>query len=338
MGTNLSRGIWVIFYIVALFLLILCGLALFYRPEWDIKARYGLSILWTIVGLVALFYPSLVRLFSKLWKPQGIKVWLLRLVLVAMFGGFFLWWSTITPMSDVSWKPEYTQNLYGDIQPKGIVILHNMRDFHWQSAPNDGEGAVPMSALWSDAIYDINQITGMNLYLAQWSGPLIAHTLFGFDFADGRRLIFSAEARQRLGQDYGVLPGFFKNYQMMILAAPEDDIIRLRSDFFHDRVSRYPLSLSQDAMQQWFLTFVKAANQLKKKPIFYNSLTVNCTTFVRSLVQDFISMPLDWRLILNGKLPKYFYDHGLMDRRKSFAEYVAQSPIVPQDRYPQSIR
>ena len=56
------------------------------------------------------------------------------------------------------------------------------------------------------------------------------------------------------------------------------------------------------------------ANALAVKPAFYNSLTTNCTTTIVKLMRAAgRTIPLDWRLIVNGYMPGFLYDNGAVD-------------------------
>ena len=56
-----------------------------------------------------------------------------------------------------------------------------------------------------------------------------------------------------------------------------------------------------------------AANELRQKPRFYNTLTSNCTTIVFELARVIApALPMDYRLLLSGYFARYVYDlHGL---------------------------
>ncbi len=73
------------------------------------------------------------------------------------------------------------------------------------------------------------------------------------------------------------------------------------------------------------LQYVAEANNLKDNPAFYNSITTNCTTAVAKLIRTAGgTLPLDWRLIVNGYLPGYLYDRRRRgDRRFRSAELMA---------------
>ena len=64
------------------------------------------------------------------------------------------------------------------------------------------------------------------------------------------------------------------------------------------------------------LEYVDDANALARTPAFYNSITTNCTTTVVKMMRAVgASLPLDWRLLVNGYLPEYAYERGAVDTR-----------------------
>ena len=69
------------------------------------------------------------------------------------------------------------------------------------------------------------------------------------------------------------------------------------------------------------LEYVADANKLADTPRFYNSLTTNCTTAIVKIVRlADVRVPFDWRLIVNGFLPDYLYESGVLNQNVSLAE------------------
>jgi len=56
-------------------------------------------------------------------------------------------------------------------------------------------------------------------------GPQIAHTLVSFDFANAAPLTFSIEIRKERHEEFSSLGGFFRKYELSLVAADEKDII-----------------------------------------------------------------------------------------------------------------
>jgi hypothetical protein len=73
------------------------------------------------------------------------------------------------------------------------------------------------------------------------------------------------------------------------------------------------------AMRSLFIGYIEEANSLVRKPRFYNTITVNCTTLVYHMMKRIVGyLPLDYRLILAGYLPEYVYRVGGLDQRYPF--------------------
>src|SRR5690606_19518020 len=100
--------------------------------------------------------------------------------------------------------------------------------------------------------------------------------------------------------------GFFRQFEQVIIAADERDIIRTRSNARHEDVYLYRLSMSPEQLRTLFLGYLEAAETLRTKPDFYNSLTSNCTTIVFDLARQMApEILLDYRLILSGHFAEY---------------------------------
>lgn len=76
------------------------------------------------------------------------------------------------------------------------------------------------------------------------------------------------------------------------------------------------------------LEYVAGANDLARKPRFYNSLTANCTTQIFHMVRAIQpGLPLDYRVLLSGYLPDYIYDRGGLDTSVPFETLRDRSHI-----------
>jgi hypothetical protein len=74
-----------------------------------------------------------------------------------------------------------------------------------------------------------------------WGSPWIAHTILSFDLRpDPERpdlkddpIVFSIEARKRVGQQYSSVLGFFRQFTLISVVSNERDIVRLRTNYRH---------------------------------------------------------------------------------------------------------
>lgn len=307
---SVLRILWII---VALFLLIWCLFAFYYQLPFGKTGYLAVSILWILLGTIALYL-------------EFKKPWVGRVLLIVMFAGMATWWASIKPTLERDWAPELSRTVEAqfDAVNPAIVHLKNIRNFDWFEPYQGKEN-------WQDGTYNIDEIVGLDVYLSYWMGPYIAHTLVGFTFKDGRHLVFSAEIRRTKDQQFSAIGGFFKEFELIMIAAPEEDIIKLRSDIRHEDVYRYPVNVPQEKIKALFLNYLKTANKLAQKARFYNTVTTNCTTVVFDMARVLDpGIPLDWRILFSGQLPSYLYDLKVVDTRKTLKELVDEAHIKPQ--------
>ncbi|MBW9336282.1 DUF4105 domain-containing protein [Herbaspirillum sp. RU 5E] len=311
------------------------GFALWFQLPVAAWLRIAAIVLWSLppaatLALVA-GVPSLPGLpgLSWRWGP-------LAFVLAGM--AMALWWSSIRPSHERDWADDVARLLVPQVQGD-IVQLDNVRNFTWRSETD-------YDIRWESRRYDLSQLVSADLVLSYWMGPAIAHTLVSFGFADGRRLVFSLEIRRERDEAFSALGGFFRQFETVIVAADETDIIRTRTNARGEDVYLYRLQLRPDQLRRVFLGYLERAAQLPDSPRFYNTLTSNCTTIVFELARRLSpSLPLDYRLLLSGYFANYVFDQGVLTPGYSFAQLHAAGRITgralqdgPQQDYSKRIR
>jgi hypothetical protein len=164
--------------------------------------------------------------------------------------------------------------------------------------------------------------------MSYWMGEAIAHTIVSFGFDDGARIAFSIETRKETHESYSSIAGFFKQYELAIVAADERDVVRLRSNIRGEDVRIYRLRMTPGNAQRLLREYLEEANDLARMPRFYNTLTSNCTTLVFDMVRIIHpGLPLDARVILAGYLPNYAYAVGGTNTSISFEKLRELSRI-----------
>ncbi len=301
--------------------LLACGLvalAALLLGAWTATALWyqaGMGWRAPLMGLVLLAALALVPL-SFLRPGRALAALLLGLVAVG------LWWSSIAPSNHRDWDPDVARGVTADVEGSRVT-LHNVRDFQWRTE-ND---AAPR---WQTLTFDLDQLDRVDVYSSVWASPAIAHTLVGFGFSDGQYVVFSAEIRRERGEKFSEIGGFFKQFELVLIAATPGDIIHLRTDARGERVSRYPLRLTPAQMRAAFLIFANKGNMLAEHPQFYQTITTNCTTVVFQLARLVEpGMPFDWRILASGYLPGYLYDHRLIDTDLPLAEVERKAVLAP---------
>ncbi len=220
--------------------------------------------------------------------------------------GLLIWWGTIDPQSDREWAADVARlvAIESDKHQPDVVHLRNVRNFTWRSDSD-------FTPRWEDRSYNLSKLSSVDVALSYWMGPAIAHTLVSFGFTDGQHVVFSIEIRKEQHEQFDALAGFFKQYEMALVAADERDILAVRTNVRGEQVHLYQVNMSQNSMRDLFMAYARQASQLAFAPRFYNTLTANCTTIVWQLARRIgQALPTDWRLLASGYLPEYLRDVG----------------------------
>ena len=292
------------------------------------KLRVASAILWTCVSLLIVLPITAwgaLALWFRLSAPQveGIVAACVFILLglgsmVALFtrhrmkgavcfavgfGGLLIWWSTIAPPDHGDWAPEVARQTTGTVRGD-VLTLSDVREFEWRSESDFDER-------WHERSYDLSKLKTVDLFLSYWGGPQMAHLIMSFGFDGGEQLAWSIEVRRERNGQYSPAADAFKTDTIVHLATSERDTVRLRTNVRGEDVRLYRLRTPPEQARALLLQYVEEANALSAKPAFYNSITTNCTTAVATMVRAAGgSLPLDWRLVVNGYLPGYLYDRG----------------------------
>lgn len=215
------------------------------------------------------------------------------------------WWTSIAPSNDRDWAPDVAHGVTAEVAGPE-VILHNVRNFDWKSDTD----FVPS---WETRRYSLDRLSAVDLVSSVWASPAIAHTLISFGFADGGHVVFSAEVRRERGEEFSEIGGFFKEFELVMIAADENDILRLRTNIRRENVTLLPLRLTPAQARALFLAFAARANRLSATAEFYQTVTTNCTTVIFELARLLDRpVPMDWRILVSGYLPEYLYELGII--------------------------
>lgn len=295
--------------------LLLLGLAW----GWGILAIYfsGPEAEWLKVSVASAFALLLPTLFLLV---RSFKIGFLCCLLV--FGGLIFWWQGLQPTGDKDWASDVSRISHGEVQGNRL-IMHNVRNFRYLDDGTTDEK-------WETREYDLDKLTSLDLYLSYWASEHIAHTILSWGFEDGRYMAISIETRKDKSQEYSAVKGFFKQFELAYVAADEQDIIRLRTNYRKERVYAYRLKVSAKRSRELLLDYLAEMNRLVEQPEFYDALTRNCTTTIllhSNATAPGDPAPMDWRILASGHLDQLLYDHHLLYQQVAFSDLRQNSRV-----------
>jgi Domain of unknown function (DUF4105) len=237
------------------------------------------------------------------------------------FAGLLLWWQQILPSNQRVWADDVARTASGRVDGN-LVTLSNVRNFEWRSNTD-------YTQRWETRSYDLNRLDSVDMVLSYWSMRAIAHVLVSFGFDDGSHVVFSVEIRREKQESFSEIGGFFKEFELSVIAADERDVIRVRTNVRGEDDYLYRIRMPVQTMRSLFLAYVEQANRLVNEPRFYNTVTVNCTTLVYHMLRHIVGhLPIDYRLLFSGYLPSYVYKVGGLDDRYTLEQLEAFGRIT----------
>ena len=292
-----------------------------------IRALLGLVTLWAAAALYFDVRESWLRILLAAVYGLGmvaVWIWIRRpLKMVVTAAGFVVvlaWWITLQPANDRDWLPDSAVLPFADITANQVSI-HNIRNCDYRSETD-------YDVHYYDKTFDLDQLRTVDLYLVTWGSPDIAHTMVSFGFTSGDQVCFSIETRKEKGEDYSALKGFFRQFELIYIIADERDVVRLRTNYrVGEQVCLYRLQATPEQGRQFFLDYLRRANELHERAEWYNALTDNCTTAIRTQRAAADRAPWDWRMLLNGHLDELLYERGAIITNLPFAELKKMSNI-----------
>ena len=226
------------------------------------------------------------------------------LVAVAGFFGVLVWWLLLVPSHDRVWMPEYARLPWAEIRGPE-VILHDVRNFDY---PAGGD----VVERWETRVINLDAVEGLDIAVNYWGSPWIAHPIVIFRFADAPPLAFSIETRRQEGENYSALAGFYRQYELIVLATDERDLIGVRTNYrAGEDIYLYATTATRAQARSRLLDYLRTMNEIRDRPRWYHAVTTNCTTAIRGMRQGLLP-PFDWRLLINGKGDEMLYEHGLL--------------------------
>jgi Domain of unknown function (DUF4105) len=236
-----------------------------------------------------------------------------------------LWWLTLQPNNNRLWQPDVAQTAWAEINGDQVTI-HNVRNCDYRTETD-------FTPQWETRTVRLSQITGMDVAINYWGSPWIAHPIVSFQFGDALPLCFSIETRKTIGQTYSAVRGLYRQYTLIYVVADERDCIRLRSNYRREDVYLYRTLASPVQASERFREYIRTLNVLHEHPRWYNAVTSNCTTSIRTQRAAKLRAQWDWRILFNGKADEMLYQHrAIATGGLSFTELKQRSLIDERAR------
>ena len=267
-----------------------------------------------LAALFGVFLPAAFMFSRSFFRGVILSLGLFVFVLV--------WWQTLTPTNEKDWAPDVAQISHGEIQGDTLV-MHNVRNFDYKSEQT-------FHQQWDTREYDLNKLEGLDIFISYWASDNIAHTILSWDFGTDGCLAISIETRKDKTQQFSAIKGFFKQFEIAYIAADEEDIIRLRTNYRKERVYLYRLLVEKEHVLALLKDYLKKMNSLVDNPQFYDALKHNCTTTIQlhaNAINSGKLPPLDWRLIASGHVDELLYDRGRISTALTFPELRRTSRV-----------
>ena len=238
----------------------------------------------------------------------------------ALIAAWTWWWESMQALATRNWIPEDERQATATLTGTQLTV-DNLRNFTWLSSRE-------FLPRWERRSCDLTKLAAVDLFVCTWGDPRIAHLIVSFVFSDTEPLAFSIEIRREEHEKWSMLAGFMKSYELLVIAADERDVIRVRTNVRGERVRRYRLVTTQAMREQMLMRYIQELNEAAALPRFYNTLYRNCTTEVMRILRDTgLAVPPDWRLIMPGYVPEYLYRHRLIATDRPFAQMQSAADI-----------
>lgn len=277
-----------------------------------------LGLLW-FMGLLIyqprVILPLVPLVYLLYWLRRSLPVLALLWLLVLASVGIYAALPGPTPSA---WQTPWAESPQCSVQGD-VLRIRKVRDFHYRSETD-------YDVAYRDESYHLEELAGVDFAECHWDGmTAVCHTMLSFRFADGRRLVVSAETRLPVGETQDAIGGIYKRYGMLYVFGTEEDIFRLRTNHRHEDLSIYPLNISQKGARTLLLHYVRLAESAEKEHAVYNTISSNCSTGLVSAFRELAPlMPRKYDLlpIHNGSFTHLLYQAGVFETRPGESEEV----------------
>jgi len=301
--------------------LALIRLALIVGIVWAFGALWFDFPLAGLREAAAVAFAVLVLASLFLLRSPAARTGALAALVVCVAG----WWLTLQPSNDRDWQPDVALLPFAEIAGDKVTI-RRIRDCHYRTETD-------YDVRHYDRTFDLASLRTADLYMVYWGSPYMAHTMMSFGFDGGEHVCFSIETRKEKGEGYSAVGGLYRQFELTYIVSDERDVVRLRTNFRQgEDVYLFRLKAPAPKLREFFMDYVQRMNSLYGEPEWYNALSDNCTTGIRTQRSTEDRAPWDWRVLVNGYGDELLYERGMIDTTLPLPELKKRSLINPAAR------
>lgn len=217
------------------------------------------------------------------------------------------------PSQRGDWRPELSVLPYVEFHDDSVTV-HNVRRCRWRSETDYDVKHDDWTFQWGD-------VKAVDFIVVPFADtPLLAHTMLSFDLGNGRYLALSVEARLEADQQYSLIGGAARQFDLMYVLGDEQDLLGLRAEVRQDEIYLYRSTASAEQAAEILHSVLTRANELVQRPEFYDSLNNSCVTNIAAHISPYVAPNVinDWRLMMPGHSDRLAYDLKLIDTSLPF--------------------
>ena len=271
---------------------------------------------------------SLSQTHQVLGMPKILK--LASLFIIVGLVAVILLVSMRDPSLDRDWDDDVRVLAGVKMGEQGSVRLTDIRDWSYTQDSVVSRGYV-------DASFDPRDIVDMWMYEQELDDAgLIAHTFLVFEFGEeygpARYIGLSVETRRELGEEYSLIGGILRSFEVTHIWATESDLVTRRVLYLDYPLTRFRLDIPKEYRSRIFVKFAQETADLATIPRWYNTVTNNCTSSLIRYVNESEpgAIPVHYSYVLTGKADDHLAALGYLDAESSLTitrDYLASNRL-----------
>lgn len=203
------------------------------------------------------------------------------------------------------------------------IIVKNLRDFTWN---NDGSA----DGKYITDRFNFDEMNSLDVIVSHFDdSSAIAHIFISFGFSNGQHIVVSVETRRESHEKFSTIQGLLNKFELIYVVGTERDIIGTRTNVRGEKVYLYHIDADNATIQKLFKLIAKDTNDIYDSPIFYNTLTHNCTNAITRRAEEVadIDFPFSYKMLLPGFVDEVLYDMNIIVKKGTFEETERMAEI-----------